>query len=257
MVKEVKEMSVNNLKVKIYETKLLLGEDGAYDVSERIKELLIKKNFVNIIFAAAPSQNEFLAALSRRKGIDWGRVNAFHMDEYIGLEKDDPERFGNFLRERIFGRVPLHEVYYLGENANDLQAECLRYTDLLNRHPVDIVCMGIGENAHIAFNDPRVADFNDPAMVKIVELDEDSRQQQVHDNCFSTIDEVPTSAITLTVPALTRAGFIFCFVPGCYKAGAVYRTLHNDEINEDYPSTILRKHPRAILYLDKDSAARL
>ncbi len=257
MVKEVKEMNVNNLKVKIYETRLLMGEDGAHDVSERIKELLLKQSFVNIIFAAAPSQNEFLTALSGLKGIEWGRVNAFHMDEYIGLKKDDPERFGNFLKERIFGRVPLHKVYYIGGNTDDPQAECLRYTDLLNRHPVDIVCMGIGENAHIAFNDPHEADFNDAAMVKIVELDEDSRQQQVHDECFSTIADVPTSAITLTVPALTRAGFIFCFVPGSNKAQAVYHTLHSDEIKEDYPATILRKHPHAILYLDKYSAGRL
>jgi glucosamine-6-phosphate deaminase len=256
MMQEIKAISIDKLSVKIYETRLQMGEEGADDVSEKIKELLTKQDFVNIIFAAAPSQNEFLAALSREKGIDWTRINAFHMDEYIGLDKNNPERFGNFLKERIFGKVPFHEVHYLDGSANDPKAECQRYTDLLNRYPADIVCMGIGENAHVAFNDPHVADFNDPLMVKVVELDEDSRQQQVHDDCFEKIDDVPTSAITLTVPSLMRAPFVYCFVPGSNKALAVYHTLH-DKITEDYPSTILRKHPHAILYLDKNSAEKL
>jgi glucosamine-6-phosphate deaminase len=256
MMQEMKEMKVDKLIVKIYETRQQMGEQGAYEVSKKLKTLLAKQSFVNIIFAAAPSQNEFLAALSQQKGIDWERVNAFHMDEYIGLDNNDPERFGNFLRERIFAQVPFHEVHYLDGNANDIEAECRRYTDLLRRYPADIVCMGIGENAHVAFNDPNVADFNDPQMVKVVELEEASRQQQVHDDCFEKIDEVPNAAITLTVPSLMRAPYIFCFVPGSNKARAVYHTL-NGKITENYPSTILRKHLHAILYLDKYSSEKL
>lgn len=249
-------MTVDKLKVKIYETRLLMGAAAAYDVSEKIKELLSKQNFVNIIFAAAPSQNEFLSSLSQQKEVDWNRVNAFHMDEYVGLDKNDPKCFGNFLKERIFDQVPFHEVHYLDGSTDDPNTECQRYTDLLRQYSTDIVCMGIGENAHLAFNDPHVADFNDPLMVKVVNLAEASRQQQVNDNCFTQIDDVPTSAITLTIPALLQADYIYCIVPGSNKAQAVYHTLFC-EVIESYPSTVLRKHRNATLYLDKNSSGKL
>ncbi|MEO6705837.1 MAG: 6-phosphogluconolactonase, partial [Ginsengibacter sp.] len=161
-----------------------------------------------------------------------------------------------FLKESIFDKVHFHEVHYLNGNIQDTGGECERYTYLLNHYPTDIVCMGIGENAHIAFNDPHDADFNDPLMVKEVMLDEVSRQQQVHDACFSNIEEVPTSAITLTVPALLHAKNIYCIVPGSNKSQAVFHTL-NSEVKEDFPSTALKVHNAAILYLDKDSAAKL
>jgi glucosamine-6-phosphate deaminase len=253
---EVKESIVNKLRVKIYETRSDMGADAAYEVSEKIKELLLKRNIVNIIFAAAPSQNEFLNSLSQKKGIDWDRINAFHMDEYVGLENNAPQRFGHFLKERIFEKVSFNKVYYINGNADNSEIECERYADLLKQFPADIVCMGIGENTHIAFNDPHFADFNDPLLVKRVTLEEMSRQQQVHDDCFAHIEEVPVSAITLTVPALLQAKNIFCMVPGNNKAQAVYHTLH-EEVKENYPSTILRKHSNAVLYLDKDSASML
>jgi glucosamine-6-phosphate deaminase len=194
--------------------------------------------------------------LPQEKEIDWSRVNAFHMDEYVGLGEEAPQRFGQFLKESIFDKVSFNEVYYLNENTDDVDTECRRYTDLLKQYPVDIVCMGIGENAHVAFNDPHVADFNDPLMVKVVTLDEVSRQQQVYDDCFARIEDVPMSAITLTVPALLQAKSIYCIVPGNNKAEAVYHTL-NSEVKEDFPSTVLKKHNDAILYLDKASAAKL
>jgi glucosamine-6-phosphate deaminase len=253
---ELKELTANELKVKIYETRAEMGASAAKDVAKKIKELLLEKEQVNMIFAAAPSQNEFLAALAQQKGIDWQRVNAFHMDEYIYLPKEAPQSFGQFLRERIFGKVPFAEVYYLDGNASDLDEECRRYSKLLQQYPPDIVCMGIGENTHIAFNDPHLADFNDPLLVKLVHLDEVSRQQQVNDGCFAHIDEVPVSAITLTIPALLQAETIYCIVPGEKKAEAVYHTL-NSEVIERYPSTILRQHNNATLYLEKDSAAKL
>jgi glucosamine-6-phosphate deaminase len=231
----------------------MLGADAARMIKEKLKKLLAEQDYVNVVFGAAPSQNETLSELIGGKDIDWNRVNAFHMDEYVALNEDAPQGFGNFLRDRLFSHVPFHAVHYLNGSADDLLLESKRYSALLEAYPTDIVCMGIGENTHIAFNDPHVALFEDRHLVKVVDLDERCRQQQVNDNCFKLIEEVPTQAITLTVPALLRAKYLFCMVPGKTKANAVYYTL-TSEIKEEYPSTVLRKHKNAILYLDKDSS---
>lgn len=244
------------LEVRRYETRSLLGQAAAEMLAVKLKELLAESGDVNIVFAAAPSQNEFLAALRQQPGIDWSRVNAFHMDEYIGLPPDAPQGFGNFLKERIFSRLPLRSVNYINGGATDPEEECERYEELLQSLPPHIVCMGIGENNHIAFNDPHVADFNDPRAVKIVELDQECRQQQVNDECFRHIAEVPRRAITLTVPTLMQAGLVYCMVPGKNKARAVYNTFQQ-EIDPRFPSTILREHPAAILFLDRESARLL
>ena len=185
-------------------------------------------------------------------------MNAFHMDEYIGLAPDAPQGFANFLRAAIFTKVPFRSVNCLDGTAasRDPAAECARYSQLLRRFPVDITCMGIGENGHIAFNDPPVADFDDPALVKPVALDEICRNQQVHDGCFATLDDVPTHALTLTVPALMHAAQVFCVVPAATKARAVRDTLLGD-IRTACPASILRRHPAATLYLDADSASLL
>lgn len=231
-----------------------MGAAAAAMAADRIRLLLQEKETLNVVFAAAPSQQEFLEALAADKNIAWERINAFHMDEYIGLEVNAPQGFGNFLKERIFSKVPFRNVHYLNGNAPDIQQECERYAALL-RQGVDIVNMGIGENTHIAFNDPHVADFADPQLVKVVDLDYACRQQQVNDGCFETFAQVPTHALTLTVPALMQASYVFCMVPGPNKAPAVKHTLF-DGISEKYPSTILRQHPRAVLFVDKDSAAQ-
>lgn len=243
---------VKELEVRIFNSRLLMGEQAASAVAERINQLLEVQTEVNMIFAAAPSQTEFLAALTI-KNIDWSKINVFHMDEYIGLNKYAPQGFGNFLRSRIFGLQPFKTINYLNGNALDVKDECLRYQKLLNKHPTDIVCMGIGENGHLAFNDPPVADFNDPKMVKEVELEEACRQQQVNDGCFDTIADVPTHALTLTIPALIKAPYLSIVVPGPSKSQAVYHTLHKP-VNESHPSTILTTHPGAVLYLDNDSS---
>lgn len=249
------DFNVDNLSVKIYNNRVEMGVAAASDVIARIKELLAKQKFVNVIFAAAPSQNEFLAEL-RENTLEWNRVRAFHMDEYIGLDGNAPQRFGNFLDENIFGKLPFLAIHYLNGSAKDEVEECNRYNGLLKIYPVDIVCMGIGENGHMAFNDPPVADFKDPQLVKVVELEAACRQQQVNDGCFASIDEVPVKAITLTIPALMAAKFIFCMVPGATKATAVYNTL-NMEIIEQYPATVIRTHANAALYLDELSASKL
>lgn len=256
MVLETTRMKAGKLMIKIYESRLLMGAGAAYDVAENIKGLLEKQDFVNIIFASAPSQNEFLGSLSGHRNLRWNRINAFHMDEYVGLDQNDPAAFGHFLKERIFDKLPFHAVHLLSGSAEDLRTECEKYAALLARYPVDIVCMGIGENAHLAFNDPPVADFNDRLMVKVVHLDDVSRQQQIHDDCFRHIEDVPTSAITLTIPALLQANSLYCIVPGSSKALAVHQTL-NEEVKEAYPSTVLRRHRNAILYLDKDSSIKI
>jgi len=247
---------IEKLVFNIYDNRGLMGEAVAKTVCEKINRLLEKQEFVNMIFAAAPSQNEFLAALCNDASVNWARVNAFHMDEYTGLPKNARQAFGWFLKRKIFDRLPFYSVNLLDGNAADPDAECKRYAGLLHRFPPDIVCMGIGENGHIAFNDPHVADFNDPAMVKMVTLDLPCRQQQVNDGCFAELNQVPTRALTLTVPALMAGSFIYCIVPGEKKTTAVYNTLYKDIIAE-YPSSILRSHPHAILFLDKNSSALL
>lgn len=246
---------VEQLKIVTAETRAQMGVLAAAAVEAKINELLQSQESVNMIFAAAPSQNEFLAALTEKQ-IDWSRINAFHMDEYIGLAADAPQGFGNFLRQKLFEKVPFNEVHYLNGNASDLDTECKRYELLLKQYPSDIVCLGIGENTHLAFNDPHVADFKDNALVKVVTLDEQCRHQQVNDGCFKEVNEVPTQALTLTIPALFKSKFAYCMVPGEKKAQAVYYTI-NSEISEKYPSTILKKHQDAILYLDKDSSRLL
>ncbi|MDR6784895.1 glucosamine-6-phosphate deaminase [Pedobacter africanus] len=250
----IQEFLKDQLKVKIYSTRREMGNSAAVMAAHCLRELLQHKDEVNIIFAAAASQLEFLEAIALEEGIAWNRVNAFHMDEYTGLPVSHPQRFGNFLNEKIFSKLPLKEVYYLNETGDDTEAESRRYAALLEQMPPDVTFMGIGENTHLAFNDPHVADFNDPVLVKIIDLDEPCKLQQVHDGCFSTVAEVPSWAYTLTIPALLQSKHIFCMVPGKNKAQAIKYTL-TENISARYPSTSLRNHADATLFLDQDSAS--
>jgi len=211
------------------------------------------KETLSMVFASAPSQNEFLEGLSQSPGIHWSRVTAFHLDEYVGLSSEAPESFGHFLRMKLFEKVRPGNIYYLNGMAEDLGVECKRYTDLLKDHPLDIACIGIGENGHLAFNDPPFADFQDPRLIKVVDLDLASRQQQVHDGCFQNLDSVPKQAITLTIPTILSATFIYCMVPASSKAEAVRRTLEGP-VSTSFPASILRTHKDSILFLDIDSA---
>ncbi len=252
----MKSFYQDKLLVEIYENRTLMGEAAARDIAAKIKELLSEKDEINIIFAAAPSQNDVLYALATDKTIEWNRVNAYHMDEYVGLAADAPQGFGNFLRDHIFGLAPFKSVNYIDSTAKNPEAECERYSKILNDNLTDIVVMGIGENGHIAFNDPGVADFADKETVKVVELDDICRNQQVNDGCFAKIDDVPTHALTLTVPTLVRAPYLFCIVPAPTKAWAVRETLLGS-IDEHCPASILRTQDNAKLYLDADSASLL
>lgn len=252
----MKELKVDKLAVKIFETRKEMGEVSAKEIKERIVALLKEKDQINMIFAAAPSQNEVLFSLVNDKDIEWNRINAFHMDEYIGLSKDAPQGFGNFLKEHIFDLVPFKSVNLIDISATNPELESARYGKLLEENPTDIVVMGIGENGHIAFNDPPVANFKDDKKVKPVKLDEICRNQQVNDGCFKSINDVPTHALTLTVPTLVSAPYLFCIVPAKTKANAVKETL-NGSIDEHCPASILRLQDNAVLYLDKDSASLL
>lgn len=243
---------IDQLSVKVFQTRKEMGETAACDIEAAILEVLREKEFCSMIFAAAPSQNEVLKALAESKKVDFGRVHAYHMDEYIGLSADAPQGFANFLRKALFDRISFGSVNCIDSTA-DPEEEIKRYAALLREEPCDIVVLGIGENGHIAFNDPHVALFDDPEAVKIVSLDETCRMQQVHDGCFAALEQVPRAAITLTVPTLFAAKKAFCIVPGKTKAAAVKNTLAKD-ISEKCPASILRRHPHAVLYLDADSA---
>lgn len=252
----MKAFEKDKLKVEIYDTRAEMGNAAARDIKAKIAQLLAEKREINMIFAAAPSQNEVLAALADDGQIEWNRVNAYHMDEYIGLSADAPQGFGNFLKAHIFGRAPFKSVHYIDCTAADPEKEAARYEKLLGDNPPDVVVMGIGENGHIAFNDPPVADFKDARGAKVVKLDEVCRNQQVHDGCFARLEEVPKYAITLTVPTLVSAPWLFCIVPAKTKANAVKECL-TGEIGEHCPASILRLQENAVLYLDKDSASLL
>ena len=251
----MKAFKADKLIVKTMASRSEMGQVAAAEIVAAIKAKLEEKEELNMIFAAAPSQNEVLKTLTE-SDVDWSRINAFHMDEYIGLPADAPQRFGNYLRDHIFAHAPFKSVNYI-DCSSTKEAECARYTALLAKYPTDIVCMGIGENGHIAFNDPGVADFNDPATIKPVPLDDVCRQQQVNDGCFAKFDDVPTHALTLTVPTLFRGGYLFCSVPAPTKAAAVKEMLTTDNIDEHCPAAILRRHDNAVLYCDADSASLL
>lgn len=250
----MKTLTVDKLDVRAFENRDEMGKASAKDVAECIKKLLAEKEEINMIFAAAPSQNDMLYYLVREEGIEWNRINAFHMDEYIGLPADAPQCFSNFLKQYIFDLVPFKSVNLINPAATDAEEECARYTKLLKDHPTDIVCMGIGENGHIAFNDPHVAFFNDPETVKRVSLDEMCRTQQVHDGCFESLNQVPEYAMTLTIPTLMKATYKFCVVPAPTKANAVKETV-TGEISEKCPATAMRVNDNSIMYLDADSSA--
>ena len=252
----IKEFYTDRLYTRIFDTREAMGQCAGEEIAQKLRELLSSRDQVNIMFGAAPSQNETLATLVSAGGIDWSLVNAFHMDEYAGLSKEHPASFRNYLDRHIFSLLPFRSVNLINGGAADMDAEAARYSELLEKMPLDVCVLGIGENGHIAFNDPHVADFCDPLKVKLVKLDERCRMQQVHDGCFASFDLVPEKAITLTVPTLLRTSKLICAVPGSTKAKAAYDML-NGPIGVECPASSLRLHPDATLYLDADAAALL
>ena len=248
-------MKKMGFSVEIYKTRKAMGEAAGKKAEELLVHYLKLKKEVRIIAASAPSQNEILSYLAKSKAIDWKRVTAFHMDEYIGIADDAPQNFGFWLKQRLFGKVPIKTVHYLQSNA-DPAKECARYTALLKKAPIDLLLGGIGENGHLAFNDPPVADFSDPHTVKVVKMDNISRNQQVHDGCFASLSEVPKTAFTLTIPILHSAASVVYTVPKISKAAAVGR-MFKGPVETKCPSSFLRFHPDCYVFLDSESGKEL
>ncbi len=251
-----KTFVVRNLQVKIFADRAALGRAAAFQAAAALKEAVREKGTARAIFAAAPSQNELLAGLSEDSSVDWQKVIAFHLDEYLGLPGDAPQSFQTYLKEHLFDRARPRQVNFLQGATADPAAETARYGNLLAEAGLALACIGIGENGHIAFNDPPFADFNDPQKVRVVDLDEVSRVQQVHDGCFPSLESVPKQALTVTIPAILAARTIVCVVPGPTKARAVYDSL-TGPITPLCPASILREHPAAQLFIDRDSASLL
>ncbi len=244
------------LDLEVYPDRPAMGRAAAEAAAGHMRALLRRHAQIRMVFAAAPSQEEFLAALTGTPGLPWDRVTAFHLDDYVGLPPAAPQRFANWLGPRLFDRVPFAAVHRIDGAAADAEAEAGRYARLLRAQPPHIACVGVGENGHLAFNDPPVADFEDPALVKVVDLDQRCRSQQVHDGCFALLAEVPHKAITLTIPAILSAGHIVCVVPAHSKQEAVRATLLGP-VSTDCPASILRRHPAARMFVDKAAAALL
>jgi glucosamine-6-phosphate deaminase len=246
-----RERKIDSLVVKSYPTRASMGLAAALEIAAAMRKCIAVAGSVRMVFAAAPSQSEMLAALVRQPELDWSRVIAFHMDEYIGLAKDAEQSFASWLDRHLFNLAPFAMVHRLAPDAFP-ETAAAHYAGLLDEAPIDIVCLGIGVNGHLAFNDPPVADFDDPMDVKIVELDAVCRQQQVDDGCFASFGQVPTHALTLTIPRLLRAGRMFCVVPGPSKLAAVTATLYGP-VSTACPASILRQHPACILYIDREA----
>jgi len=231
-----------------------MGAAAAFDVARQLRALLRGQRSVRAVFAAAVSQETFMDDLVRQDEIDWRRVEVLQLDEYVGLRSDDPTTLRRWLEVHLGARVPIEREEYMDGAAEDLAAECARYEAVIRRAPIDVGVLGIGENGHLAFNDPHVADFLDTRSVRVVDLDETSRLQQVHDGAFGSTSAVPRQALTITIPAILAMRAVTVVVPGPAKARAVSAALI-DPVAPACPASVLRHHDAAVLYLDADSAA--
>jgi len=243
----------DNLNVYVYESRALMGKAAASVIAAEIRRAIQERGRAVVILASAPSQNEFLATLAEAPDIDWSRVTAFHLDEYLGMDDQAPQSFRRFLIDRLVDKVPLGAFHGLRGDAADGIQETKRYAQLLQENPPDFAVLGIGENGHLAFIDPPFCDFNDPQTVKVVQLDEVCRNQQVNDGAFSSLDEVPHDALSLTIPTLMARPKLFAIAPGPAKRKAIQATVAGP-ISTSCPASILRTHPDAHLFIDKDSA---
>lgn len=242
----MKKKEYDNLDITIFKTRKEMGEKISYDVVNAIKTTLKKKDKVRMIFACAPSQEDFLKEFVKAD-IDWGRIESFHMDEYCNLE-NDKLGFAQFIKDNLTNLVPITNAHYIEPDEPEKRRA---YVTALTAEPIDIVCLGIGENGHLAFNDPGVADFNDSEILKEVELDDVCRQQQVNDGCFPTFNDVPKSAVTLTIPVLTAPTYTFCIVPGSTKK-AILEKFIVSSVQDSIPCTILKYQKNCWIYTDQD-----
>ena len=253
-----RSFTAGRLAVEVHPTRDDLGRAAAAAVSRHLRGVIASQGAARVVLACAPSQDEFLSELvdGERNPVDWASVTVFHMDEYVGIAPDHPRSFRRYLRDHFLDHVSVGAFHPIAGEAADSAAECARYSELLAARPIELICLGIGENGHIAFNDPPVADFDDPVRVKMVRLDDACRQQQVNDGCFPSLSAVPSHALTLTVPVFRHARKLSIHVPGARKAAAVRAALEGP-IGTACPASVLRLHPSATLYLDQAAAGGL
>lgn len=249
------EFAVDQLKVRDFPDRQSCGLAAAQHVAQIFRATLQNQERASVVFGAAPSQNEFFRALTQQEDLDWARIIAFQMDEYYGVSPDDPRVLRNYMQRHFYRYRRPGKTPFLESVVADPAAECARYAALLQEYPLDISCLGIGESCHLAYNDPHVARFDDPEAVKLVEIDDTSRLQQVHDGTVTRLEDAITTAYTLTLPTLLSAPHVSCVAPGRVKAAAVVRTL-TEPISEACPSTSIRRHPDAVLFLDVDSMSQ-
>ena len=251
-----KRWLIDQLPVELYASNEELGQAAAKKAQQILREAIDKKGFANLILATGNSQLTFLKALRNLGDVDWQKVRIFHMDEYIGINPSHPASFPLFLENHFLQFTKPGHFHPIPSETSDVDSACKAYEALIRQHPADLVAMGWGENGHIAFNDPPDAHFDDPHWVKVVELAEESRLQQVGEGHFTSLDEVPKQAITLTIPALLAPVHILCIVPEARKASAVKACL-SEPVDESRPGSILRTISHATLLLDQDSASLL
>ena len=252
----VRTFKAEDLNVLVYNNRDLLGRSAAAEVAAQMRKTIAEKGKVRMMFASAPSQNDFLKYLKKEEGIDWSKVYAFHMDNYVGLPNDHPESFSQFLIDRLFNEKPEANFFPINSAAENPEKEVKRYKALLTEEPLDIMILGIGESGHLAFIDPPFCDFDDDAFFKISPLDEETLVQQVHDGCFAKKEDVPKTAYTLTIGACLSAPFTIAIVPTKLKAPAIKKVLEGP-ITTKVPASILQKQKNAWLLLDTDSASLL
>jgi glucosamine-6-phosphate deaminase len=244
------------MTVEVHPDRPALGLAAARCVAAHIRDEVARRGQAVVVFASAPSQNELLAALRADPSVPWTRLTAFHLDEYVGVGRDHPASFRRFLVDRLFDHVPVGAFHGLDGKAADLRAECARYADHLRREAPSLALLGIGENGHLAFVDPPMCDFHDPEDVRVVELDEACRRQQVHDGGFDRLEDVPRQGLSLTIPRLLSIPRAVAIVPGPAKRAAVTAAV-DGPVTTACPASILRRHGDARLFLDEASAAGL
>jgi glucosamine-6-phosphate deaminase len=255
-MEQTRTWTVDGATVAVHSDRAQMARAAADQAAEVMRAAVAERGVAHAMFATGNSQLAFVAALlGETPDVPWAQTVVFHMDEYVGVGPDHPAGFQRWIRERIVEPAQPKAAYYV-EGEGDPEAECRRYADLLAAHPLDLCCLGIGENGHLAFNDPPVADFDDPLDVKVVELDRACRAQQVHEGHFPDLDAVPARAITVTVPALLRAGQVLAIVPEARKAEPVLAAL-TGPVTTRCPATALRTIDHATIHLDPDSARLL
>ncbi|WP_026100372.1 glucosamine-6-phosphate deaminase [Fortiea contorta] len=256
MLTATKLFQVDELTVQIDDTEAEMAQNVAQLTSQYLQKLLQEQDTAAVLLATGNSQLKFLDALITLGGVDWSRIILFHLDEYLGISPDHSASFRRYMREHVAQRISPREFHYIEGDALQPLLECDRYTQLLQTQPIDLCCLGVGENGHLAFNDPSVVNFQDPYSVKLVKLDLINRQQQVNTGQFSELDQVPQYAFTVTIPLICAAKKIFCLAPTTRKAKIVKQMLQG-AISRECPASILRQQPQATLFLDVNSSSLL